>query len=233
MYARATHANPSTHAAPLRKISLLCFDPSYALDSNADPTLGFDPDSFLNFGAGLGSRFCSPSRLRVRYRARSNSYEAWTSAVIPLYRKTRVNHVSSERRGHNFPESHLGLGRVNGKSHVNFGIRGMQRHNHCQQKDTLEYAAWSRPRGAMTIKQGYEVSFVEHPLLEVNLLPIFRPLGHQQIIVAYNPDQVVRSPTSDRGRLSHSTTYKTDDKSNSAAAAVRVPELCPSASLAN
>ncbi|XP_038219127.1 zinc finger protein rotund-like isoform X2 [Zerene cesonia] len=28
--------------------------------------------------------------------------------------------------------------------------------DHCQQKDGLDYAAWSRPRGAMTIKQGYE-----------------------------------------------------------------------------
>ncbi|CAK1595398.1 unnamed protein product [Parnassius mnemosyne] len=28
--------------------------------------------------------------------------------------------------------------------------------DHCQQKDGLEYAAWSRPRGAMAIKQGYE-----------------------------------------------------------------------------
>ncbi|CAG4962479.1 unnamed protein product [Colias eurytheme] len=28
--------------------------------------------------------------------------------------------------------------------------------SHCQQKDGLDYAAWSRPRGAMTIKQGYE-----------------------------------------------------------------------------
>lgn len=31
---------------------------------------------------------------------------------------------------------------------------------HCQQKDSLDYAAWSRPRGAMTIKQGYEVRIV-------------------------------------------------------------------------
>ncbi|CAH0731515.1 unnamed protein product, partial [Brenthis ino] len=28
--------------------------------------------------------------------------------------------------------------------------------DHCQQKDSLDYAAWSRPRGTMTIKQGYE-----------------------------------------------------------------------------
>ncbi|XP_061724479.1 zinc finger protein rotund-like isoform X4 [Cydia pomonella] len=28
--------------------------------------------------------------------------------------------------------------------------------DHCQQKDGLEYAAWSRPRGVMAIKQGYE-----------------------------------------------------------------------------
>ncbi|VVC96384.1 unnamed protein product [Leptidea sinapis] len=27
---------------------------------------------------------------------------------------------------------------------------------HCQQKDGLDYAAWSRPRGTMAIKQGYE-----------------------------------------------------------------------------
>lgn len=31
---------------------------------------------------------------------------------------------------------------------------------HCQQKDGLDYAAWSRPRGAMAIKQGYEVRIV-------------------------------------------------------------------------
>ncbi|XP_037966213.2 zinc finger protein rotund isoform X2 [Plutella xylostella] len=28
--------------------------------------------------------------------------------------------------------------------------------DHCQQKEGLEYAAWSRPRGTMAIKQGYE-----------------------------------------------------------------------------